>query len=128
MQLGETLSDKTVIIVDDYKNARFLIKMSLKQIGVNAIEAENGKEAISLVKQHPETELVLMDLNMPVLDGFQATKIIKEMRPDIKIIAVTAFSKDEDKERACKAGCDDIVTKPFDIAFLLSTVREFLSE
>lgn len=118
--------NKTILVVDDYENARTLIKMALEGTGVQIIEAQNGEEAVSQYKNNPNIDLVLMDLNLPVMDGFEATQKIRELCPDAYIIAVTAYSGKSDKEKALEAGCNEVITKPFDIAFLVSAVTEYL--
>lgn len=119
-------SKKTVMIVEDYENTRNLIRLSLRQRGFKTLEADNGEKAVSLFKTNPDTDLILMDLNMPVMDGFTATLKIREHKPDIPIIAVTAYSSESDVKKALDAGCDEVITKPFDLSQLVAVVSRYL--
>jgi len=76
------------------------------------IHAKNGEEAVAICRKNPEIDFVLMDLKMPVMDGFEAIKLIKEFRPELPIVAQTAFSSAEDKERVFAAGFNDFLSKP----------------
>ena len=77
-----------------------------------------------LCNKNKSIDLVLMDLKMPVMDGFEATKIIKELRPDLPVIAQTAYARDTDKNRALECGCSDFISKPFTKDALLNILRE----
>ena len=83
-------------------------------MGAKIILANNGEEAIDMLKANPEIELVIMDVQMPVMDGYQATQIIREeLNKEIPIIAATASAYQEDIERAHEAGMNDFIAKPF---------------
>ena len=88
--------------------------------------AENGLEAVEVVQQHPEINLVLMDLKMPIMNGFEATKLIKHQRPELPVIAQSAFTSKEDKEKAKEAGCDNFITKPISKSELLDMMAKLL--
>ncbi len=103
----------TVLIVEDNIENKILISKILQQYNFNVVEASNGKEAIDILKKTPYINVVLMDLQMPVMDGIEATKIIRQTNPNIPIIAQTALSQTEDKEKALSAGCNDVLIKPF---------------
>ena len=79
-----------------------------------------------MVRQHPEINLVFMDIKMPVMNGYEATRHIKEFRPDLPVIAQTAFTSAENRENAIKAGCDGFITKPIKKSELHSLVDEKL--
>ena len=83
-------------------------------IGLNCeiIHAKNGQEAVDFCSEKSAIDLVLMDLKMPVMSGFEATKQLKKIYPDLPIIAQTAFSSQKDQEKAKLAGCDDFLPKP----------------
>lgn len=101
-----------VLIAEDDLNSLFYLKSILKN-SVNSIySASNGLEAVEIVKTNPAINLVLMDLNMPVMDGIEATKKILEINPGMKVIAQTAYAYAEDRDAALKAGCTDFLTKP----------------
>jgi CheY-like chemotaxis protein len=88
--------------------------------------AENGKEAVEFFRLHPETDLILMDLKMPVMDGYAAIKLIREINAGIPIIAQTAFA--EDREKVKGSGCNGFISKPFNKNQLIAAVNEFLQK
>ena len=88
----------------------------------------NGLEAIELFQQYPEVRLVLMDLKMPVINGFEAAKEIKKMNSRIPIIAQTAFAMPEDREKALMSGFDEYISKPINKNELLKLMESLLSK
>ncbi len=108
------VNSNTILIVDDEKINIIILQSLLYEIdkNFNILHVENGKEAVDICNKIPEIKLVLMDLKMPIMNGFEATKLIKMSRPNLPIIAQTAFSSQEDKSKAKSAGCDDLITKP----------------
>jgi hypothetical protein len=89
------------------------------------IRASNGIEAVELCQKHPEINLVLMDIKMPFMDGYDATKKIKKYFPDLPVIAQTAYAMNEDKVKAAEAGCDDYITKPIKRGELLAMMEKY---
>ncbi len=90
------------------------------------IHAKNGQEAIQSCKENKDIDLVLMDLKMPVLNGFDATQQIKEIRPDLPIVAQTAYSTQGDQEKATLAGCDDFMSKPIGQKSMSEVLKKYL--
>ncbi len=116
----------TVLIAeDDYVNLR-LMERILKKENLSTCFANNGQEAVSMVENHPEINLVLMDIEMPVMNGYDATRQIKQLRPELPVIAHTAFSSREDKEKALEAGCTSFITMPIKKRELLELVQSLL--
>ena len=101
-----------ILIAEDDEVSTVLLKRNLTGENFTILCAVNGWEAVELVQHHPEINLVLMDIKMPVMNGFEATRLIKQQRPDLPVIAQSAFTSKEDKEKAKKAGCDSFITKP----------------
>ena len=89
--------------------------------------AKNGLEAVEMVEKG-EYDLVLMDIKMPVMGGLEATKKIKEIRPELPIIAVTANAFDSDRQAAFDAGCDDFLSKPISSDICLATIAKVFGE
>ena len=87
-------------------------------MNIKVLWAKNGAEAISLCEGDSSINLVLMDIKMPLLNGFEATRKIKLIRPGLTIVAQTAFAMSADKEEAINAGCDDYLSKPINIGQL----------
>ena len=90
------------------------------------LHAKNGKEAVEICKEKSEIDLILMDMKMPIMNGFEATKIIKNSRPDMPIIAQTAYSTRDEKEQAFAAGCDEFISKPISEKVLFETISKYL--
>ena len=116
----------TVLIVEDDDINRILLKMILKDENMTIHYAHNGQEAVELAKQHPEINLVLMDINMPLLNGYEATRQIKQFRPELPIIVQTAFTSRDEREKAKAAGSDSFITKPIKKSELLALINEQL--
>ncbi len=103
-----------------------LLQKNLKGEKIAILYAENGWEAVELVRHHPEINLVLMDIKMPVMNGFEATRLIKQQRPELPVIAQSAFTSKEERQKARDAGCDNFITKPINKTELLEMVRVLL--
>lgn len=106
------LNARTILIVEDEINSHTLIKELLSGTNVKLLHAWDGSEAVEHVKKRKDISLVLMDIKMPVMDGYEATKLIKTIRPKLPVIAQTAFAGHHDKTRALKAGFDNYISKP----------------
>jgi CheY-like chemotaxis protein len=88
--------------------------------------ADDGEKVISSVKKHSEINVVLLDIRMPKMNGFEIFKIIKELRPELPVIAQTAYAFSEDKTRIKAAGFDDYITKPINYDMLCTKLDAFL--
>ena len=89
--------------------------------------AENGQEAVNIFKENEHIDLVLMDIRMPVMDGYEATGIIKKIRPEIPVIAHTAYSSDKDVQNALIAGCDTVLCKPINLKEFKETILTYIN-
>ncbi len=116
-----------ILIVEDDPINIFLLKTMLGKTRTVLWHVENGRQAVECCNLHPEVSLVLMDLKMPEMDGFEATRLIKAARCDLPVIAVTAFAMSGDRELALEAGCDDYLPKPFTSAVLKEKVGVYLN-
>jgi hypothetical protein len=116
---------KKILVAEDDDNNFSLIKAFLSTLGSIVIHAINGIEAVEICRSEKNIDLILMDINMPEMDGYTAVRHIREFLPDIKIIAQTAFT--DDKMAALKSGCSDFISKPFTREQLISKVNENLS-
>lgn len=123
---SNTLTSKlTLLVAEDNEINFILIKLLLKDDLIEIFHASNGIEAIELCHLHPEISLVLMDLKMPEMDGFEATRQIKSFRRDLPILAVSAYTENEVRLMAMQAGCDDFITKPINKEIIYRKLREF---
>lgn len=116
---------QTILIAEDDDINFAYFKALLTHDLIEIIHAANGIEAVEKCRNYPEIELVLMDLKMRDMDGFEATTRIKSFRNDLPVIAITAYSEIEDKEMAMQAGCDEFITKPVKKDFLLKKLEEY---
>ena len=114
-----------LLVAEDDENSMLYIKALLEFENISVFEANTGIKAVDQVKNHPEIDLVLMDLKMPEMDGFAATRQIKLLRPELPVIAQTAYSFTEEREKAEQAGCDDYLSKPIKRMVLIETIRKF---
>jgi PAS domain S-box-containing protein len=103
---------KKILIVEDVDSNFELIKAYIRNSMINIVHAKDGQEAVDLIIKETDFDLVLMDIQLPVLNGFEATRLIKKINPQIPIIAQTAYAMSNDKKKAFEAGCDDFITKP----------------
>ena len=116
-----------ILIVDDEKTAHQLYKLMLKSEGYQLSHAESGREAVEAFNQHPDISIILMDIKMPDMNGYEATKEIRKKSKDVIIIAQTAYALPADKKKAYEAGCDAHLTKPVDRQLLLRKINECLA-
>ncbi len=126
---GDTaFTDRHILVVDDDMRNLYAISKILMARGMRVFKAVNGKKALEILDEHPEVDLVLMDIMMPVMDGYEAIRCIREQDRfhKLPIIAVTAKAMKEDRERCIAAGADDYLSKPVEIERLLSLMRVWL--
>jgi PAS domain S-box-containing protein len=118
--------ERTILMVeDDPINMKFLTVLLL-HTGANLLYASNGKEALELLEES-EVDLVLIDMQMPVMNGYEATRLIKTRYPGLPVIAQTAYAIKSDETECLAAGCDDYIAKPIDKNKLYSKIEQFFS-
>ena len=115
--------ERTILIVDDDERNVLALSAVLKAKGFRLYTAVNGAEAINLIDEIPKIDLVLMDMMMPVMDGYQAIRKIRKNGGDIPIIALTAQVMKGDKERCIEVGADDYCSKPVNITDLMNKIQ-----
>ena len=117
-----------VLITEDEEVNFFYLKTLLQKADAKVIRAKNGKEAVDIIRKYKGgIDLILMDLNMPVMDGYEAMRIIKSKHPSIPIIAQTAYTMNNDRHRCLEAGFNDYIAKPINRLALYRMVNENLS-
>ena len=124
MNCGGKIMKSKILIVDDEEHIRELIRFYLDKEGFSVVQAASGEEALHLL-ENEYIDLAIVDIMMPVMDGFQLVEEMKEMK-DIPVIMLTAKSQSADKLRGFSLGIDDYVTKPFDPDELLARVKTIL--
>ena len=118
--------NKTILIAEDTDVNYFLLTAVLKETRANLVRVKDGLEAVDFVKNN-EVDLILMDINMPRMNGYDATRNIKQIRSDIPIIVQTAMHFDDESDEAYKAGADDYIAKPIDLKTFMKKMERFLS-
>ena len=119
----------TILVVDDYSDNRTLLSSWLRAKGYKVIEAQDGKEGVQQANRS-NPDLILMDLAMPVLDGIEATRQIRQRRTFSRtpIFAISAYATYDVKDDALAAGCNEVFSKPLDLASLLSKIQITLDQ
>jgi len=119
---------KALVIDDDIRNV-FALTSMLERHGMKVVYAENGREGLQRLHQHPNTDLVLLDIMMPEMNGYEATRAIRSLPrfEDLPIIALTAKAMKGDREKAMAAGASDYIAKPVDVDELVSMMRAWLN-
>ncbi len=117
---------KTILIAEDESSNYLVLKEALKSTNIKLLWAKNGNEAVDMYKIHPEIDLVLMDIQLPGKDGYQATSEIKSIRKGTPVIAQTAYAMSGEREKSLDAGCDEYIAKPIRSKQLIALLSEFL--
>jgi len=119
---------RTILIAEDEEINFFLLKVMLTNINKDfvVLRAKDGQQAVEACRQHPEIQLVLMDIKMPVMNGVDATRAIKAIRPELPIVAQSAYTTLEVRAEARSAGCDDFMTKPITKEILTAILNRLL--
>ncbi|TFH27329.1 MAG: response regulator [Bacteroidia bacterium] len=121
-------NNRVVLITEDEEVNFFYLKTLLQKADATVIRAKNGKEAVDIITRYEGAiDLILMDLNMPVMDGYEAMRIIKSKHPSIPIIAQTAYTMNNDRHKCLEAGFNDYIAKPINRLALYRMVNENLS-
>jgi CheY-like chemotaxis protein len=124
--MGKDYAGKTILIAEDEQSNFDFLKILLTRMKFNVLWAKDGREAVDLCETEPSINLVLMDIKMPLLNGYEATRIIKTKRPELPIIAQTAYAMVSDKLEADKAGCNGYLSKPIRINQLIELLENYL--
>lgn len=123
---GGSLSGKKILVIEDSEDNQLLVKLLLTRAGMHSEFANNGEEGMAKALSNPEFDAILMDMQMPVLDGYRTTEELRRQGYRKPVIALTAHAMKEDRERCLKAGCSDYLTKPVDSKVLLETLQRHI--
>ncbi|MBN2698105.1 MAG: response regulator [Bacteroidales bacterium] len=115
-----------VLVVEDNPISYKLINAMLSRVNLDLIHASDGTSAIRYCQERPDIVMVLMDVQLPVMSGIEATREISRFRPDLPIIATTAFTLPEDRDACMEAGCREYITKPIDFDKLYKLIESIL--
>ncbi|MEI7501462.1 MAG: response regulator, partial [Bacteroidota bacterium] len=119
------LENLTILIAEDEETSELLITSMLKKISHKVIHTRTGAETVEACRNNPDIELVLMDIRMPGMNGYEATRQIRQFNTDVVIIAQTAYGLQGDREKAIKAGCNDYISKPIDKDELFGLIQKY---
>lgn len=124
----DKLSDKTVLIVDDEDSNLFALSSYLEALNMKIVVAKNGEAAIQLLRENKNPDIILLDMMMPVMDGYETLGMLKQNNSfkQIPVIAVTARAMKGDKEKCMEAGAWDYISKPLDIKLLIEKMIRWI--
>lgn len=117
-----------ILIAEDDVVSEMLITIDVENFSKEILKARNGLEAIEVCRNNPDTDLILMDIQMPVMNGYEATRQIRQFNKEVVIIAHTAFGLSGDREKAIEAGCNDYIAKPIVKAELLALMQKYFNK
>lgn len=115
-----------ILIVEDDETSEKMLEIMIEDYCKSPLIAMDGLEAVRLCKENPDIDFVLMDIKMPELDGYEATKKIREFNKDIIIFAQTAYALPGDREKAIAAGCNDYISKPYSQSELTGLIDKYI--
>ena len=117
---------KKILIVEDDLASEMMLEIMIEEFCKFPLIAIDGLEAVRICKENPDIDLVLMDIKMPELNGYDATKRIREFNKDIIIFAQTAYALPGDREKSIEAGCNDYISKPYSQAELIGLIDKYI--
>ena len=117
---------KTILIAEDDELSRYFFEKALKKTRANLFFVSDGMEALRMIEENAEIDLVIMDIRLPKMDGIEATLKIKALNPELPVVIETAYAMDTMRDEALKSGCDEFITKPIRIETLLSILKKHL--
>lgn len=123
----EQIKNIKILIAEDDETSEFLISLILEDYASVVLKARTGKEAVDMCRKHPDLELILMDIQMSNMNGYEATRQIRQFNKEVIIIAQTALGLVGDREKAIEAGCNNYITKPIDKESLLTLIQETIN-
>jgi len=124
LQINPEVSGLKILIAEDDETSEMLIKKIVKRCGKEVLIARTGVDAIEVCRNNPDLDLVLMDIKMPIMDGYEATRQIRQFNKVVIIFAQTAFSLSGDRENAIEAGCNDYISKPYGPYLLYTLLKK----
>jgi len=124
--INDIWKGKSILIAEDEIVNYMFLEVLFEETGAILIHAADGRQAIDAVKNNPDINIVLMDIKMPNINGLEATRQIKAIRPQLPVIAQTAYAMQDDEYKALQAGCNDYISKPIDANKLIGLMKKYL--
>lgn len=115
-----------ILVAEDDEFSYLFLQTALEKENIRVIRARTGEEAVEIFQNNPGIKMILMDFKMPGMGGYEATRQIRAMNPDIPIIAQTAYALSGDRQKALDAGCNAYISKPIRKEVLMRTIQQFL--
>ena len=125
-KLDYNFKGKKILIVEDVEDNAELLNFYFSKTQAELFFAGNGKEAVEICKSNHSIDIVLMDIQLPMMNGYEATSEIRKFMPDLPVIAITAYAQLEDKKKCFEAGCNDYLSKPISKATLFMAVDRLI--
>ncbi len=125
--LIQNWENKVILVVEDVDTNKIFFDAALRKTKAKIIWAKDGQEAVNMFRDNV-VDLVLMDLQLPIMDGYTATRQIKQINASIPVIAQTAHVMSGEREKCLEAGCDDYLAKPIRLQILMDTLSKFLNK
>ncbi|GAF05229.1 response regulator [Saccharicrinis fermentans] len=125
--LNQNWGDKVILVVEDVDTNKIFFDAALRKTNAKILWAKDGQEAVDMYKEN-DIDLVLMDLQLPIMDGYTATREIKKVDENVPIIAQTAHVMSGEREKCLEAGCDDYLAKPIRLQILMETLSKYLNK
>ena len=125
-EISSSLKNLKILIAEDNKMSQMLLNFAIRKYFKEVINVNNGLEALEAYENHPDLDVIIMDINMPEMDGYEASRKIRELNKNVIIIAQTAFLLSIEKEKAIESGCNDYISKPIDTASLLNLIHKHI--
>ncbi len=125
---NSSINKLKILIVEDDQTSEMLISIAIRTLSKEILKARTGADAIETCRANPDIDLILMDIKMPEMDGYEATRQIRQFNKEVCIIAQTAFGLVDEKEKALASGCNDYISKPIDIALLKQLIHKYFNQ
>ncbi|MDI1356152.1 MAG: response regulator [bacterium] len=119
--------DITILLAEDEVIIFLYLKLLVEGLHFHILQAKNGQQAIDMCKNHPEIDVVLMDIKMPIMDGYSAAKEIKPGRPNLPIIAQTSYALESERQKYSGRAFNDFISKPIDGKVLIQKIRKLVA-
>lgn len=117
---------RKILLAEDEEVNLIFFEELLEDTGVELVITADGQATVDAVEEHQDIDLILMDVKMPVMSGLDATRKIKAQKPDMPIIAQTAYAMEDEKQHCLDAGCDDYIAKPIDPNDLFTLLKKYM--
>lgn len=127
MQKDENIKLKILVVEDDVASQK-LLKKILENYTKEILFADNGQDAIEISRNNSDIDLILMDMKIPIINGYEATQQIRKFNKEVIIIAQTAFGLAGDREKSISAGCNDYISKPIDKGKLVDLILKYFEK